>query len=47
MTYSDRKVNNRTITQGPLVTAGPAGLLGLQGIQGIQGQIGPNGTQGV
>ena len=42
LTYNDRKVKNRTLTQGPL---GPAGLQGLQGIQGIQGPIGPNGTQ--
>ncbi len=41
MTYNDRKVKNRILTQGPL---GPAGLQGLQGIQGIQGPIGPNGT---
>ena len=42
MTYNDRKVKNRILTQGPL---GPAGLQGLQGIQGIQGPIGPNRTQ--
>ena len=42
LTYNDRKVKNRTLTQDPL---GPAGLQGLQGIQGIQGPIGPNRTQ--